>query len=522
MITTSSLAGRIVLRHRGFCNALPRYVLKRLFAAAATSHNNTLIYNLNDYKSSFPKDFVINDDITEFIRLTKHKLEPQSIKIGVIYENDQARSSSKIIESLLADPLASGSEVWLDEISTREGNGQYKYSQEVVIDRANQQFGVPSPILSASLRNTFAANIESPTDLVIEEVEDVAEVTEYVFLINVSNQLGNLDYPPTTRNKILLNVIDNQEFTPLSSESTPVSFKNEASSHIIKINSQLAFTGIDQIIKNGVASSDVFIDNMTKSNIYELFKAINWFSQTPVLGAWLLHNIKLNIERKIELTASPEETNEISNIEISRFIDLVNKELQDDFEPKTVRFFHKNLSWWKLYYKNDNIEYEIKDFFLNNFMNKSIESYNYLRGKINPSDSDISVANPLFALKQEVINKSIAEEVQPKVYRALGEGFLYYQLPISLLSFFGFQYLGYAANDCIALAILGLVLGFNQVSKVWTGCTDKWLTNLFEEIRVCLGKQCVEEGLLKESNAQLTNDIKSTKLRQDIFNEINK
>ena len=69
---------------------------------------------------------------------------------------------------------------------------------------------------------------------------------------------------------------------------------------------------------------------------------------------------------------------------------------------------------------------------------------------------------------------------------------------------------------------LGLVLGFNQVSKIWTNFTEKWLNDLFEEIRICLGKECIEEGLLKQSNLQLDKDIKTTLLRQEILNEINK
>lgn len=66
-----------------------------------------------------------------------------------------------------------------------------------------------------------------------------------------------------------------------------------------------------------------------------------------------------------------------------------------------------------------------------------------------------------------------------------------------------YQYFGYGANECIALTTLGLVLGFNQVSKIWTNFTEKWLNGLFEEIRICLGKECIEEGLLKQSNLQL-------------------
>ena len=158
---------------------------------------------------------------------------------------------------------------------------------------------------------------------------------------------------------------------------------------------------------------------------------------------------------------------------------------------------------------------------MNHFMNKSIENYNYLKGKISLVDAEV-IDNPLLKLKNRVINKRIAEEIQPFVYRALATAFLYYQLPISLISFCGYQYFGYGANECIALTTLGLVLGFNQVSKIWTNFTEKWLNDLFEEIRICLGKECIEEGLLKQSNLQLDKDIKTTLLRQEILNEINK
>lgn len=131
-----------------------------------------------------------------------------------------------------------------------------------------------------------------------------------------------------------------------------------------------------------------------------------------MLEEWLLHNIKSQIKEQISTAAAPEEINDISNMEIARFTDLVNTELQDEFKPKTTKFFHKNLIWWKLYYKNDNVEYDIKDFFMNHFMNKSIENYNYLKGKISLVDAEV-IDNPLLKLKNKVINKRIAEEIQP-------------------------------------------------------------------------------------------------------------
>lgn len=88
-------------------------------------------------------------------------------------------------------------------------------------------------------------------------------------------------------------------------------------------------------------ATDTFINSMTDSNIYELYKAINWFTQTLVLEEWLLHNIKSQIKEQISTAAAPEEINDISNMEIARFTDLVNTELQDEFKPKTTKFFHK-------------------------------------------------------------------------------------------------------------------------------------------------------------------------------------
>lgn len=507
-------------------NVASRHWFKLLATRSITTSttnftNNSLVYNLNNYKSSFPEDFTVNEDISKYINLNKHKLETQLLKIGIIYANKETKTNSKLIEALMADPLASGNEIWFDKIANRKSFGKFVYNDAPEVDEESGEFGIPSPILSGNYRNKFQQQIEIANDLIIEEVSDVTNTGDYIFLINVSNELKNTDYHKDVKNKILLNVLDNCEFTPHSSESTPVTFATSSHSHLIKINSQLAYKGITEFISKDVMATDTFINSMTDSNIYELYKAINWFTQTLVLEEWLLHNIKSQIKEQISTAAAPEEINDISNMEIARFTDLVNTELQDEFKLKTTKFFHKNLIWWKLYYKNDNVEYDIKDFFMNHFMNKSIENYNYLKGKISLVDAEV-IDNPLLKLKNKVINKRIAEEIQPFVYRALATAFLYYQLPISLISFCGYQYFGYGANECIALTTLGLVLGFNQVSKIWTNFTEKWLNDLFEEIRICLGKECIEEGLLKQSNLQLDKDIKTTLLRQEILNEINK
>lgn len=144
MIIKTPLVERIVLRQGGFYNVLFRYNFKRAFTKTTATHNHniTVIFNLNNYKSSFPNDFMINNEINQYSRLHRNKLDTQCVKIGIIYENEQTRNQSRILESLLADPLASEFEIWLDKISSRSHNSLYSYNQEVVIDEKNNKFEV--------------------------------------------------------------------------------------------------------------------------------------------------------------------------------------------------------------------------------------------------------------------------------------------------------------------------------------------------------------------------------------------
>ena len=70
---------------------------------------------------------------------------------------------------------------------------------------------------------------------------------------------------------------------------------------------------------------------------------------------------------------------------------------------------------------------------MNHFMNKSIENYNYLKGKISLVDAEV-IDNPLLKLKNKVINKRIAEEIQPFVYR----GRLHFYITNSLYHLYHF------------------------------------------------------------------------------------
>ncbi|KAI5957505.1 hypothetical protein KGF57_003199 [Candida theae] len=494
------------------------------------SEPNTLLYNLSNYQSSFPKDKELNKYIATLKQLLANRHEPQAFNIGVLYESPDVRRNSKIMEVLLADPLASNNQVWFERIRKRNGLARFifgEYNRDLV-DADDLEYQIPSPVLNGFYRNTFHKEApETPNDLIIEEFEDAAElerrISDLVYVVYVTHRFNyvSADLPSIVRDRLLLQVIDNTEYSPMSTESAPLSLEEGIQTHLIKINSKLAYEGIVQFMERDVHAADEYIDSMTRSNIYELFKFVDYYSRTNNLVSWYFEKVSGMIQSKIDKSNTViNEGSEVTQSEIEQFGQMVNSELQYEFIPETTNFVQKQLSWWKLYYKNDNVEYDLKDFFSKHFMNRGIENYNFLRGKILSTDE--VVENPLLELKNDVINRRVSLEVQPQVYSILSKAFVYYQLPISVIAALAYQFFGFSGNACIALSSLGWVLGFNQVSRDWIKFITKWARQLFEEVRLTVGGKCIDHGLLQESNDQVIQLDAETKIRQRILHDIEK
>ncbi|KAI3402400.2 hypothetical protein KGF56_004808 [Candida oxycetoniae] len=501
-----------------------------------TTENTTLVYNLNNYQSSIPQDLLINKQIETLKKLLNEKYHRQTLKVGILYKTKAVRHCSKIVEILLADPLASNSNSWFEKVVNRHGNGHFTYNNEAVeILDSDNQFKIPSPVLSGIRRTVYDSdgrgnNANAPqNDLILEELDSELDLNtksldDFTFLLYVTNQFesSTSNLPLSLQNKLLLQIIDNVEYTPSSTSSSPLALDTKIHTHVVKINSQMAYEGIRAFIEKDVEATDVLIDNLIHSNVYQLFKFVDFYSSSHNICQWYLDNIVNEIRSKLTKSSadSARETQLIQE-EIPRFVQLVNTELQYKFEPATTKFIHNNLSWWKLYYKNDNVEYDLKDFFNEHFMDESIETYNFLRGRI-LSTTDENVYNPLLEFKNDVINKRISDEIQPMVYSIISKAFVYYQLPISIISAFAYQFFEFSANASIALLGLGWVVGFNYVSRNWLSFMDKWLSELVEQLRVCLGAKCIDNGLLKETKLQIRNNEILNETRRNLLQGIEK
>ncbi|KAK6461088.1 hypothetical protein DFJ63DRAFT_215135 [Scheffersomyces coipomensis] len=486
--------------------------------------------SLSSYVHQFPKEMGIINKIDLYKDIKSKEYAIQTIKIGVFYNDHNKKSRSKVIDTLLADPLAKNNQEWYDKVKERKVDkvNVFKFDDskfEIKEDPNQDVYVLPSPVLSAELRQSF--NVESvKNNIEIVEYPSIPpnddEVHYYVLVTPDLSTTLNL-FPH--QDKLLITIVDNTEYTPSSTESTKVTISpGEISSHVVKINSQLLYDGIENFLIYDTKGASTYLDSIKHSNIYELMKVLERFNDSKQLLNWILNDIVKDINSTL---VDPDELVRIrdeSVQDVNKFGSFVHNELQNEFKPNVERLFKSKLSWWKLYLKNDNIEYEIKDFFLKSFMTKSIEQYNYIHGKVdskyNHTIQTELTSNPLQTLKNDIINERITKEIQPVVYKSIVSSLTLQQIPISIIGFLSYYYFEFSVNSAVAIVLLGLIVGFNNVSKTWVKFSNNWLNELFEEIRLCISQQCIENGLSKRINQNFSHELNQSQIKRDILQDI--
>lgn len=505
---------------------------------------NQSLKNLDTYLEEYLHNYKHDSNgcsLVETFLAIKNRKVKEVIRVGIVYQNTVVAKDSKIIEGLLSDCLSRDSISWFELLKDRlrKSNICFKYGEEYAQNLESAVTCIPSPILSSIYRPSYMKMKDSiPNDIELWEINDATSLNEnpdlchfYVYL--VKDMTNALKFPSSIEQKIVCTVVDNQEFSPHSTENSKPEFDlGTSDSHLLKIDSTRLYDGITNFYKYDTKASNNYFDSLSSSNIFQVIKLIGYFLDTRVLCAFLLnrfHSHLLNypnsVARLNELYTSLREN------EIPKFSAFVHSELQNECIPKLSRYFKKSLRWWKLYLKNDNVEYDLIDLFNKDFMNKSIENYNFFRGKIltkmqqNQYLANVKtdvLDNPLQDLKENILTKKIPLEVQPMVYKSITSAFGIYQLPISIISALSFQYCDFSFNAAFSLFLLGWVVGFSHMSKVWEAFCNDWLTSLFEEVRLCAGRDCIENGLLKELESKHQREILLIDFQKELIEIIEK
>ena len=503
------------LRHLSVLGGCTRHCGKRYITIVSTSgpkvnsetekgplkNDFSIVEQLQRYKNTFPEDKATTKSINEYLHHRKTG-NIKELRLGIKYSSAKVAHLSRIIEAILAEPLAAGNQEWLRDIAQRDRskNATFRFSQEVNVDEETNTFSIPSSVLSAEIRPVFSEILGAPEQLQDIELVELNELTESCVL-----ELLVTDSVIVSGERANAVVVDNSEYTKPSLQKSPVSFaKFTLSQNTIKLDSSLYLEAVEAFLKHDTKATDTFISGLQNSNIYELQKLLSWYLRPLVTQRLLLNDIISRVEAnnyKVE--------NDLPEHTISQFRTDAHAELQRDFEPNLAFFFKRKLPWWKLYLKNDNVEYELKDYFSKNFMNKTIEAYGYTRGRIvtslqnqNGQNPTENFENPIYDLRQSVIEDRISAEIQPQVYARITQALLFYQVPISAIAFLAYWHFDFTANAALALTSLGIVVGFNHVSKHWTKLQKKWRQALYNDIRECIEGPC-QNQLLKELAWQL-------------------
>lgn len=493
---------------------------------------------LHMYKTEFPRDVAELSKIESLERLT-HRANNR-VKVGVVY-SDYVSMHSKVVEILLADPLALENETWWRAITNRNRQTNHIFTHDTAFSTDGTNFQVPSPLLSAFYRLPYTQALQhfgktvpaENNDMELVEINSSSNVDVNLIhiFINVVSDVAHAasSVPPFLKDQIVITVIDSDGFTPSSTDATPLKLDIANPNYLTKVNSKLYYKAINDFLKDPQNGTQ-FVDGLVGSNLFELSKILTLYLRTPILSQFYIRSIANSLQTaNVRARAGLERVAASNPLDTAQFSELAHSELQYNMIPKTEAFFKHELSWWKMYLKNDNVEYDLKDFFNREFMNQSIERYNFVRGKIvsqlqsdgvaEYADAD-AAANPLLQMKNEVINERLPREVQPVVYSAIVESVLMYHIPIGLVALGAYGFLDFTLNLAVAIASLGLAAGFNHGSKKWEKFSHKWMRQLFEDIRVCAGYRCIENGLIKEFEIRRSDEEKLYKLRAEILSAL--
>ncbi|KAH3682731.1 hypothetical protein WICPIJ_006302 [Wickerhamomyces pijperi] len=462
------------------------------------------VLNLLSTLTTFPNSNSLHSQVRT---LTKRLKTPNvtPIRIGLI------GSKTSLLNSLLIDIYEDSQrdKLWYDALTQRDGgvDNVISYTNEesqIVTDKENGRFIVPSPILK---------------DLNIEFVE-----------VN-----GGKSEKLTSSCSFFLNFSTSERATLLTAGFPTYTFKDLQCSD--EANEVLGYTEIDsaryeriiKLLKRSPSNSTIYSKEYPLTNIAQfreiLGKAISQADNK--LYAAIISNLQTQLSTSsLSLNQLQNQTQHLNKI-ISSYAEYLNLTFQRQFKPSFHQFQFKTLAWWKLYTSLNAIPAKFHNFLDNDkFLNDSIKQYSYIQGQISTSSESefidnqqeiITQDNPLIELKSEILTKDIPA-LTKRGNDLLYTNFINFQLPLIALSNFGVILLDFSTYSMASVALLGLVIGFNNISRDWAKYTKSWEIEVLEGFRGRINN--VEKQLKNEVELWSQNEKTEVIKREDCYKKL--
>lgn len=404
------------------------------------------------------------------------KFPNTSVRIGLI------GAKKSVLNSLLADPFA-GDQTWYHQFQDRSEDADSIVKFSPSFENSGPEFNLPSPFLRSNnlefveLRNNFSGHDGCHCYL---SFQDSVPVSIQNWPVYQFNDLSTVE------------------------DRTPVLSQDE-------VCSEAAEKGVDLLIESP-QNATIYTKLYSTSRFSHFVSSLSQITEPYPVISKLYNSVRRNLaEQNAAHSMTLDELTQ-RDTKIRKFIaewdEESHHEFQTVFKPYVTEYESKQLPWWKLYYRADDVQAIMAEMLKQGILTDSLRNYSYVKGQIDSFTSfqvnattdfrsklDGLEQNEMTTLKRKLIQEDLVI-LQNKAVKSLMTNLLGVQLPVLLLAIPGAIVYDFSVYSMGGLALLGGAIGFNRISKEWVKAVDHFKQDLFEKTRLAL----------LEVNRELYND----------------
>lgn len=370
------------------------------------------------------------------------------LRVGIVPLASSRSDIKHVLESLVEDPLNDSD--WLPTFRARALTKDVIVSQSSsfdYIETRNSALEYPVPFTGPPIEYVEVSNAQ-------DSREHLAKCG--LILYASTNPAEALRTPIETAHPHVL-VLDSLRLLQASSNGP------EDANEVV-ISTELASQG-NELLRESPKNITPYLDLYRKSNIPALKQRFD-----PIkIREQLLDSVFRTCDGLVaSQNQDPTVTHEVSELRTA-WAESAHRELQGRLIPALEKLLYKNLAWYKLYARTDDVEATTVAILNQAQLPQSNRELEYIVGRIDkavatipsdpkPSQSPISTAN--------VLSAAAAVKLQNSALKAVLTA-LSVQVPISLCAIGGWYFAECTAYSMGALAGLGLVVGLQRLQKMW-------------------------------------------------------
>lgn len=395
------------------------------------------------------------------------KFPDTPIRVGLL------GAKGSLLNSILADPFASN-QSWYEQFQLRshEDDVVVKFSHS--FEQSGNVYNVPSPFLSE--RNLEFVELKH-----LSPAEDGCHC--YITFQN--------GVPLDTQNWPVYQYVD----IPNNDLGNPPPLAQK------EVCSEISQSAVDLLIESP-QNATIYTKLYGESHISQFIKLISAISEPYTVISKLYNSVRKNMDEQNAVHSMTVDELSQRDGKIRKFISQWDEEshheLQTSFKAHVNEYEARQLPWWKLYYRADDIQAIFAEMLKDGILTDSLKNYSYVKGQIDSFTSfqleekphfrsklEALDHNELTTLKRNVIQTDLLQ-LQNKAVKIIMTNVLTLQLPFVLLAIPGSIVYDFSTYSMVGLASLGIFMGFNRISREWLREVESFKQDLFEKTRLAI------------------------------------